>query len=219
MPRSGTPLAAVAVIVEKVASRELLAAIQSTWNSGNIWRRVLAVRAALLIALVLAVLSSPAVQAQLPQTSFGVEGPMQRAIRIPASALAVLRSDTFEHLLQYCEEQRGTKLSDIPASWFVGSQVDVRHDVSALVVRGEGECLQGAHITQFWLLTQSARGWRIAFTGRADGLNVLNTHTNGYRDLRLVHVQDAGRAIEYVRFHFSKDRYREGSRRVVQNEK
>jgi len=150
------------------------------------------------------------------QTGFGTEGDFQRPIPIPAEALQSLRmSKSADDLLQECAEQAGIPAAEIPASWFAASEVRLsRMSASGLVVRGEYACLGGAHISQFWVLVKSAAGYGIVFRGRADGLAVLPTRTNGYRDLQLVIVTQAGASVDYAKFRYSKDRYQISGHRM-----
>jgi len=148
-------------------------------------------------------------QGSREQTDFGVEDSFQKPVPLPSGALQALRtSKSPDDLLQECAEQEGLQPSVIPASWFVASNIQLTgKPASGLVVRGEGPCLWGAHITQFWVLAKSATGYEIVFRGRADGLSVLPNRTNGYRDLQLVIVTQAGRYVDYVTFHFSEGMY------------
>ena len=143
------------------------------------------------------------------QTDFGAEDAFQKPVPLPAGALQALRtSKSPDDLLQECSEQEGLQPSAIPASWFVASKIRLtRRPASGLIVRGEHLCLGGAHITQFWVLAKSATGYKIVFRGRADALSVLPNRTNGYRDLQLVIVTEAGRYVDYVTFHFARRMY------------
>jgi len=143
------------------------------------------------------------------QTDFGVEDAFQKPVPLPAGALQALRTlKSSDDLLQECSEQEGLEPSAIPASWFVASKIRLtRKPASGLIVRGEYLCLGGAHITQFWVLAKSATGYKIVFRGRADALSVLPNRTDGYRDLQLVIITQAGRYVDYVTFHFAKGMY------------
>jgi hypothetical protein len=149
------------------------------------------------------------------QTDFGVEDKFQRPVPLPADALQSLRaSKNPDDLLQECAENEGITPAEIPASWFVASEIRLSRTSSALIVRGEHECLRGAHIAQFWALEKTKAGYRIIFRGRADGMGVLATRTNGYRDLELLIVTQAGAYVEYVKFGYSKGEYRVAGSRM-----
>lgn len=150
------------------------------------------------------------------QTDFGAEGDFQKPVPIPADALQSLRtSRSADDALQECAEQEGIPATEIPASWFVASEIRLsRMSSSGLVVRGEQRCLGGAHIAQFWVLAKSAAGYRIVFRGRADGLSVLPTHTNTYRDLQLVIITQAGAYVDYVTLRYLKGEYHVSGHRM-----
>jgi len=143
------------------------------------------------------------------QTEFGAEGAFRRPVPLPAAALEALRTAKFpDSTLQDCAEQAGIRVEDIPASWFVASELQLsRAGQPGLIVRGENRCLWGAHIVQFWVLAKSATRHNVVLGGRADGLEVLPTYTNGYRDLQLVLLMRAGATTEYVRFRYSGGEY------------
>ena len=153
------------------------------------------------------------------QTGFGVEGAFQKPVAMPAGALLALRTSKPTHwLLQECAEEEGILTAEIPASWFVASEIRLTTKrASGLVVRGEHECLAGAHITEFWVLEKLATGYRVVFQGRGDGLSVLPTRTHGYRDLELVIITQAGAVIDNVALHFSKRGYVVSGHRIEHN--
>ena len=166
------------------------------------------------------VLLTPALAAPLcaQQTQFGAEESIQQPVPLPSGALAVLRSAAYREILQYCADEADMKVNEIPADWFTASELELKPGVTGLIVRGEGQCLRGAHITQFWVLVPSASLWRLVFSGRGDSLNVLKTRTNHVRDLHLVLMMGAGRTVEYVKFRYSRGKYRKMGTRVVEHE-
>ena len=150
------------------------------------------------------------------QTGFGADGDFEKPIAIPADALQSVRfSKSADDELQRCAEQEGIPMANLPASWFVASEIRLsRTSSSDLIVRGEQECLGGAHIAQFWVLAKSATGYRILFRGRGDGLFVLPKHSNGYRDLQLVIVTQAGAYVDHVNVRYSKGEYHVSGHRM-----
>jgi hypothetical protein len=143
------------------------------------------------------------------QTDFGAEGDFQKPIPMPAGALQSLRmSKGADDSSQECAEKEGIPPSEIPASWFVASEIRLsRIYSSGLVVRGEHACLGGAHIAQFWVLAKSNPGYSIVFRGRADALTVMPTRSNGFRNLQLVFITQAGAYVDYVNFRYSQGAY------------
>ena len=148
-------------------------------------------------------------EAQREQTDFGAEGDFQSPVTIPSTALDTLRaSKNADDSIQMCAENEGIPADKIPASWFAASKIRLSGSPdSGLVVRGEHPCLGGAHIAQFWVIAKTATGYEIVFRGRADALAVLPTRTNGYRDLQLIIVTQAGASVDNVNFQFRNGQY------------
>ncbi len=143
------------------------------------------------------------------QTSFGTEDTPQRPVALPAAALMSLRdaNDLYDSF-QDCAEREGIRVGEIPATWFVASEIRLsRAPGSGLIVRGDRPCFYGAHIVQFWVVARSAEAYKVLFTARADALDVLRTRSNGYRDLQLIFVTQAGRYVDYVRMRYSNGEY------------
>ena len=56
-------------------------------------------------------------------------------------------------------------------------------------------------------MAKRTTGYDIVFEGRADALSVLPTRTNGYRDLQLVIVTQAGAYVDDVNFRYMDGHY------------
>jgi hypothetical protein len=155
--------------------------------------------------------ASKRVEGHREQTDFGAEGDLENPAALPGAALESLRtSKNADDSIQMCAHDEGIPLDRIPASWFVASEIRLsRSPSSGLIVRGENPCLGGAHISQFWVLAKSPTGYEIVFRGRADALTVLPTRTNGYRDLQLTIVTQAGAYIDNVSFRYRNGQYHE----------
>ena len=155
------------------------------------------------------------------QTDFGVEETFQKPVPLLVGALQSLRmSKGPRELLSECAEEEGIQAAEIPASWFVASEIQLgKTPGSGLVVRGEDACLRGAHITQFWVLAKTTAGYRVVFQGRGDGMSVLPARTNGYRDLELIIVMQAGANVDNVRFRYSRGKYRASGHRIEHNQR
>ena len=63
-------------------------------------------------------------------------------------------------------------------------------------------------------VAKTTTGYDIVFRGRADGLTVLTTRTNGYRDLRLIIVTQAGAYVDNVDFRFRNGQYQNSGHRL-----
>jgi hypothetical protein len=150
------------------------------------------------------------------QSDFGAEGDFDRPVAIPGAALQQLRtSKNQDDLIEMCAGDEGIPVDKIPPSWFVASEIRLSHSPSSgLVVRGEHPCLGGAHISQFWVLAKSSTGYEIVFRGRADALSVLPTRTNGYRDLQLIIVTQAGAYVDNVNFRYRDGQYHRAGHRL-----
>jgi len=117
----------------------------------------------------------------LEQTSFGLEEPVEHPVPLPQAVLEKLRAETRDRI---CPNSKAAKDSD--DSWFAASEVTLRRgELPALVVKAENACLRGANIGPFWVFRRSKTGYEIVLSESALGLEVLNTRTNGYRDIRL----------------------------------
>jgi hypothetical protein len=116
---------------------------------------------------------APRVDRSREQTDFGAEGDFQRPTPIQAEALKALRMSNGDDDLLRCAEQEGIPVAEIPARWFVASEIRLsRTSASGLVVRAEDACLGGAHIAQFWVLAKSSAGYSIVFRERMGWLSL-----------------------------------------------
>ncbi len=188
-------------------------AMQMRWPPPSSSRRVSRFVRLLLVLLACgSALNSQAPQhtpATREQTNFGAEGDFEEPVSLPPNALQSLRSShNPDDLIRMCAQESGITVDQVPASWFVASEIRLTTTPSSgRVVRGEHACLRGAHIAQFWILEKSNTGYRIVFRGRADGLTVLPTRSDGYRDVRLVIVPQAGAYVDRVNFRYRKGQY------------
>ncbi len=170
----------------------------------------------LLVALIPCVAQSEPHHVPNQQTSFGVEEPFQRPVVLPSAALEALEtSKVSAHMLRDCAENDGIKVTEIPASWFAGSQIELSGGRSSgLVVRAQHGCFWGAHITQFWLLSKAGTHYHVVFTGKADAFRILSKRTNGYREVQLVFATKAGAEITYVTFEYANGEYTQSDSRT-----
>jgi len=177
------------------------------------------------LALLLPILALPLGSQDTPsreQTHFCVECEADHPVRLSAAALETLqvtKDDNGEHdELERCAQDQGLAVRDIPESWFVASPLTLSAGkVSGLVVQAKNACLWGAHIGPFWLLDRSDAGYRLIFSGRADGFDILRHRTNGYPDIELVFVLEAGKFIGYSKFCYAGDKYRLCGKRRERN--
>ena len=115
------------------------------------------------------------------QTSFGAEEEIVHPIPIPKDVLQVLRSNERNQRLL----AKGQTPDEIPASWFVASEINLKDDnMSDLIVMAAAPRLLGANIVPFWIFRGTTQGHELVLTVSALSLEVLDTKTNGYRDIR-----------------------------------
>ena len=159
---------------------------------------------ALLIALAIGEASAQASRrSQKEQSHFGAEVAIRKAAEIPTDVLSILREDKRN---QTCLGD-GESPTNITSSWFVGSQIHLNGDGDAdLVVTARNECLLGANIIPFWVFRNTRQGHELVLSVSALGLDVLNTKTNNYRDIRTSAA--TARAAYTVIFKFDGKEYR-----------
>ena len=169
-----------------------------------------------LLALSLCVAQSEPRHASKQQTSFSAGEEFEHPVVLPSGALKALETSKLSaEMLRDCAVDEGIKVNEIPASWFVGSGIELRRGRSSgLVVGAKHGCFWGAHITQFWLLSKNGANYYVVLTGRADGFRVLSKRTNGYCDVQLIFVAQAGAEITYVTFEYANGEYVESDSRT-----
>jgi hypothetical protein len=154
--------------------------------------------------------NSPKVQ---EQSVFNEEleiDPIQRPAHLTKAAISALSKD--ERVVS-CLENEGLRPEQLPANWFIASEIrlDGKGGHDLIVLPGDrlpetppGEpsqnvCLVGANTAQFWVLRKTRVGFTIVLSQIAHGLDVLQTKTNGLRDIRLNAVVGGyGDTIDYT---------------------
>ena len=143
------------------------------------------------------------------QSRFAVEGiPIEKPKDVPESVLKILRKDDY---VAGCLKQ-GQSASEIPASWFVGSEIhlDGSDQIDLIVVPRQlaprkdeptdNACLYGANVAPFWVFSKASGQPTLVLEISAAGLKVLNAKTNGYRDIRTWSSTAQTRTTSYFRF-------------------
>jgi len=159
---------------------------------------------ALLIALAVGGASAQASRrSKKEQSHFGAEVTIRKPIEIPTDVLSILREDKRNHT---CLKD-GESPINISSSWFVGSRIHLKVDGDAdLVVTARNECLLGANIIPFWVFRNTPQGQQLILSVSALGLDVLNTRTNNYRDIRTGAA--TARSVHTMIFKFDGKEYR-----------
>ncbi len=203
---------------QKPANSVLLATDRSRIAEFNEMKLKLAIAFVMLVSSISVAAQSASRNEHIrEQTDFGAEDTFERPVPLPPAALQAIRdAKGADTLLEMCAESEGIRVAEIPATWFAGSEIRLsRVPGSGLVVRGENTCLSGAHIVQFWILAKSAATYKVVFAGRADALEVLPTRSNGYRDLQLVFITQAGVYVDYVNLRYSDGAYHKSGHRLT----
>jgi hypothetical protein len=140
---------------------------------------------------------------QKEQSRFGAEVSIRKPVEIPADVLSALREDKRN---QTCLRD-GESPTSITSSWFVASRIHLSSDGNAdLVVTARSDCLLGANVVPFWIFRNTAQGHELVLKVSALGVDVLNTKTNNYRDIRI--SEATARRVHIVIFKFDKKEYR-----------
>lgn len=133
---------------------------------------------------------------------------VRQPAEIPDSALQVLR-DTLTGGVFNCLKARGTTPAQAPASWFLASAIHLNgpNEIDLVVLpnvstianpANPGGCLLPAHGGPFWVLAPGIASGRYGLLLATYGLRleVLNSRTNRYRDIRI----GAGRTTSLYKF-------------------
>jgi hypothetical protein len=160
------------------------------------------------------------------QPNFGSEAVpgevfISQPVEIPESILEVLRTT---NTVSHCLKQGRIKAEQVPAVWFVGSQIHlngaeegdiiVLPNVTKMVAREspdlEGRCLLGAHAGPFWVLRNKGGKYELLLETHGDSLQVLDSITKGYRDLKALTLF-SDKAISTT-FRFDGEKYKPSER-------
>lgn len=171
-------------------------------------------QATLVVLLVLGFVSlgcanrAPALQHQ-EQTQFAAEGEVEKPVDLPDEVLRELMNDERN---QTCLGINETK-EQMPASWFAASQIHLNGDrLPDLVVTPKNACLFGANMVPFWVFRSTNQGYKLALSMSGLALQVLNSKTNGYRDIETSAVVQT-RYVVTLTFKFDGSQYKQTGRR------
>ena len=141
-------------------------------------------------------------RSQREQSRFGAEVAIRTPVEIPAEVLSILREDKRN---QTCLRD-GESPTNITTSWFVGSRIHLNGDSERdLVITAKNTCLLGANLVPFWVFRNTSQGHELVLSISALGLDVLNTKTNNYRDIRTGTA--TARTVHTVIFKFDGKKY------------
>jgi hypothetical protein len=117
------------------------------------------------------------------QTSFNMEFPFEQPVPLSGAAKKALANDP-----AVADVMRDDQLSidTIPKDWFTASEVHLGpKSETDLVVRGMGISL-GPYSAGFWILRQTPQGYEIVLAVHTHSLALLDSSTNGFRDIETV---------------------------------
>jgi hypothetical protein len=152
------------------------------------------------------------------QTSFGSDvAPGQvlikKPVEIPEDALQLIKNS--RRVLRCLKIEKMTP-EQVPASWFVGSEIHLDGPEHAdLVVQpalmtGESSppyntCLHGAHVAPFWVIRNTEAKHELVLEVSADAVMVLDSRTKGYRDIE--EFTTSATTIMSTMFRFDGEKY------------
>jgi hypothetical protein len=132
---------------------------------------------------------------QNEQRSFSVEQelvPIEKPSHLPKEALRVLAKEAG---VASCLENENLSIDQLPSSWFVASVIhlDGPNEIDFVILPnlgsepqhhpGPAACFLGANTGQFWIIRKTRTGYELALTFFAHGLGILDSRSNGLRDI------------------------------------
>ncbi len=148
------------------------------------------------------------------QTIFDVEqedvgAPIVRPVPIPPEVLKLLSTSD---RVKDCE----LPATGLPADWFIASEIHLHSPEQAdLIVQerylngdraGENSCLAGANIGPFWVFRITPAGYSLLLDLATKNLKILNSRTNGYRDIQLMSNSASTYSVSILKFDGTKYR-------------
>lgn len=95
-------------------------------------------------------------------------------------------------VVQLLKEAGAGKPEGLRTAWLQASEIHLgRRREADLIVMGVGG-LRGANIVPFWVFIRKDRRYKLGLHVRADALNVLESRTKGYRDIRTLLISMKG---------------------------
>lgn len=182
-------------------------------------------RLLLILALVLAQSSAgqtPRGRQLKEQIGFGAEAVpgevfVQNPVQVSKDALEILKGNLSPGTINCIKNVAHLTPDQVPAAWFVGSEVHLDGaDKKDLVVLPNvpqilasdsspdvrnGGCLLGANVGPFWVLRQRDKQYELLLATSAAALFVLDSKTNGYRDIQT----DLASAVRHTALLFKFD--------------
>ncbi len=157
---------------------------------------------------------------QHEQSTFGAEEVpgvpfVTRPVSIPEPVVQILKDEvSVKSCLSYNPLLPGHSL----ASWFTGSEIHLHgpgeSDLVVVPIPRAHEpdygCFHSAEgIAWFWVFRQSNGRYQLALSIFSNGLDILETRNNGYRNIQAITASGAGRSLTTMTFRFDGKSYQE----------
>jgi hypothetical protein len=115
------------------------------------------------------------------QVRFALEEAVDSPVPIPDDVLNVLRR---ESEISTCALGSGSR-DAIPSTWFEAARIHLDGPrESDLIVKAKNACLWGPNIGPFWVFRKTPSGHTLVLSTTALGIQVLDSKTNGFRDIK-----------------------------------
>jgi hypothetical protein len=178
-----------------------------------------AARTTLLLVPLLLILASQAQtssQVVQEQSSFGTEEApgeprVSRPHPVPDAVLRILETDEG---VRSCLKDNPLSAGQHLGSWFLASEIhlDSPAQTDLIVVPSfqgeEGMCFESVEgIGWFWVFRSADTNYQLVLKAAGNGLEVLRTRSNGYRDIQTGVVSQAGKYVTTVTFRFNGNEY------------
>jgi hypothetical protein len=148
------------------------------------------------------------------QSGFGREQvgfvPIRQPIPIPQGVLPVMRKD---QVVVRCLKSKDSNPSQPPTQWFVAATIHLHDpDENDLLImprmlaggqdldKSVSGCWDGMKNSPFWILRRVGRGYAVALSESADGLEILSTRSRGFRDIGLAWLSQDALGTEIMKF-------------------
>jgi|SRR5882672_723174 len=139
---------------------------------------------------------------QTGQTIFGPEEEIKHSVNVADDVLQILRHD--KRIQTRLGE--GQSSESMSASWFAASAIDLNDDGQPdLIVQAVNQHLFGASLVLFWVFQKIQQGQKLILSVDALGLEVFQTKTNSYKNIRT--TKATAKEVFSTLYEFDGDRY------------
>lgn len=146
----------------------------------------------------------PQVPTTAEQSSFSLERPFERPVKVPNPVVHMLKSDS-SVTTNLCGQQQPPDAT--LRSWLEAAEIHLAKKAEpALLIKGKS-CLLGANEGPFWIFTRAnEKEYQQILSVSALGIKVCRTKTNGYRNISAGAAIGGGTA-SFVLFKFDGEKY------------